>query len=155
MPLFGKREPLPTSRPSPISPKPSFGMMERLGLRPMPKPEQKPQAQPEKPGGLFGGDYKSYMQLRESARGARFAPLPGTSRPVGKEERVKFMQELEQYGKKAGQLHGLSEQSFRERVLPQIKRDLSAIYRKTGSMDSKEYKELDRKRQVWEKGFPK
>lgn len=150
MPFMSKPSPPPYQKPA--------SLFERLGItRPAPKSETKPPAAPPtKAPGLFGKEgYKSYSQLRESARGAPFAPLPGTSQPIGKEKRVGFIKELEEYGKRSGQLHGLSESAFRERVLPQIKRDLSAIYRKTGSTESKEYKELDRKRQLWEKGFPK
>ncbi|MBI2625997.1 MAG: hypothetical protein HYW69_00175 [Candidatus Nealsonbacteria bacterium] len=155
MPMPWKRE--SSFMPKPVPSQKPASMFERLGItRPAPKQEAKPQVKPQPETGPFGKEgYKSYAQLREAARKARFAPLPGTGQSLGKEKRVGIERELEAYGKRVGQVHGMSKQAFTERVLPQIKKDLSAIYRRTGSTESKEYKDLVRKTKVWGEGFPK
>lgn len=157
MPLFGSRESTPASKPSssprypfsskPAGPsKPSFGVLESLGLRSMPKKEAAPQ--PKSPG-LFGeGGYKSQWQLREFARRAPYESMPGTYKKMGKQERVGLVTELQERAKKAGQTLGLSEKTYRERLLPQMKKEKYMLHVKG---DIKGEKLLEKKMKTYEK----
>lgn len=130
----------------------------------MPKPAPKKEAAPELKK-LFGSEgYGSYPNLREFARKVPYLSkenvLPGTIKKLTKNERVAIVEELR---KRAEQItkqpsSTLSEKTYRERIAPQIKKELSKIFQKTGTTESREYKELARKRQLWEewmKGIPK
>src|SRR3989344_3487075 len=131
MPLFGKGSPSrpssPWSKPPAPAARPSWGLAESLGLRSIPKKEGAAAPQIKSPG-LFGEKgYGSFEQQRQFARKAPFAPMPGTGAPLGEKERVKLIQELEERAKKLGQTFGLSEQTFRERVLPQMMKEKAQL----------------------------
>lgn len=140
--------------PTPFMPKPSqkpASMFERLGItRPAAKPEVKPQAAPPaKAPGLFGQEgYKTQWQLREFARKAPYESMPGTAGKLSKEKRVGLVKELEERAKKAGQTFGVSERTFRERLLPQMKKEKYQLHI-AGKYN--EEKQLERKMQQYEK----
>lgn len=138
-------------KPSPSPQKPAVSsIFERLGItRPAPKLEPKPQAAPQSKG-LFGGKtYKSFLELRQFARKAPYAPIPGTFRKLGQKQRVGMIQELQTRAKKMGQTYGLSSEKLNA-VLGKMKKE--KMYAKT----FKEKKALEDKIKVfeqWKKGF--
>ena len=150
MPLFGKS---PLSRPSapwskPSAPRPSWGLAESLGLRSTPKKEGAAAPQIKSPG-LFGEKgYGSFEQQREFVKKAPYESLPGTGQKLGEKERVKLIRELEERAKKSGQTFGLSEQTFRERVLPQMRKEKAQL-EATGKIN--DAIALGRKMQQYEK----
>lgn len=138
------------NRPTPPSPqKSSFGgiLGERLfgGQKPTPKPEQKPQT---KPGLLGPTGYSSFREQKQFAIKAPYEPLPGTVQKLGKKERGALVDELQERARRAGQTYGLSEEKYRTRVAPQIKKDIYQL-RIQGKIN--EAKQLERKTQYWEK----
>ena len=119
-----KRPPIyaPKSSPSPYQ-KPSMSMFERLGVT---NPAQKKEAAPPSKT-LFGKEgYSKYYSMREFARKFPYkeAMLPGTVKRLGEKERLAFIKkELQERGKKFGYLHGLSEKAYRERIVPEMKKE--------------------------------
>jgi len=99
-PSFGWREHLGINKPSPKpqpSKPPSYGLFESLGLRTMPKKEDAaPQeAKPQTPSGFLGKDgYAKDWQLREFARKAPYGYVPGTAKRMEKAMRLEWMKEL-------------------------------------------------------------
>lgn len=146
MPLFGRREPNPSTAPK------SLGGIFKESLfgtsRTTPKPEQKPQARPESKG-LFGKQgYASFQEQRGFARKAPYEPLPGTARRLGKEERLGLIRDLQERSKAIGQYHGLSEQTYKERILPQLRKEKYQLHI-AGKYN--EEKALERRMQQYEK----
>lgn len=86
--------------------------------------------------------------MREFARKEPYEPLPGTVKRLGKEERVGLIKELEERAKRAGQTFGLSERTFRERILPQMKKEKYQLHI-AGRYN--EERALERKMQQYEK----
>lgn len=106
MSLFNRgRESIPAPKPA-VPQKPSFGIMESLGLRPMPKPEQKPQANAPVP--FEKGQYRTFKELQGFTRGIRQEQVPGQSGKVYKPEAQKVEKIVEEYAKKMGKPYGIS-----------------------------------------------
>lgn len=118
--------------------------------RPMSKPETKPQTPPS-PKGLFGekGGYRSWDEAKSFARRLPWekSALPGTSRQLGEQERVNLIEDLRKRDSSSG---GISEQSYRERILPQLKKETAKLDA-AGKINDKI--ELQRKMQMYEKLF--
>ena len=115
---------------------------------PRPSFPSKPSPDQPKPPGLFGqGGYGSWDDMKGFAR--RFpwekSVVPGTGRQLGEQERVNLIEELRKRDPSSG---GLSEQGFRERILPQLKREISQLDA-AGKINEKI--ELGRKIEMYEK----
>lgn len=125
---------MPFSMPSRVPPMPS--------QRPMPKTPEKP-PQPLKP---FGGGFRSWDEMKGSAR--RFpwekSTLPGTGTKIGESERAGIVERMRQLLPSQG---GLSEQSYRDYIVPQLKRKMSQL-ESAGKIDEKI--KLQREMQLFE-----
>lgn len=92
--------------------------------RPMPKPVEKPPA--PQPAKLFGGGFNTWDEMKTSAR--RFpwekSTMPGTGSKVGERERAGIVEKMRQFLPSQG---GLSEQSYRNYILPQLKKEIGQL----------------------------
>lgn len=154
MPLFGKKESFPAPRPG-GQPK-SFGGIFK-------EPEQKPQAKPEFKKPFGGRGYGTFGELKTFAKkglsfGSKENIRPGTFRQLMTGEKFAAVDRVKKYAERLGIRGTISEKTYQERILPQVKRDLAEIYGRTKSTESKEFKSLKTDTQIFEKiikGVPK
>lgn len=153
MPLFGQSSPKPSSPwskpPAPSAPpaRPGWGLFESLGLKSTPRKEGAA-APPAKPPGLFGpNNYSPFKEQKEFARRAPYEPLPGTSRPITREERVQLVEDIEKWSKEIGKPYGLSKQDW-----PLVKQRIQKeMYQHSIKGEVGMVQELQRKIQQYEK----
>ena len=117
--------------------------------RPTPKPEVKPQT-PQRQESFLGkpGEAPSWDTLKSRARAFPWekSVLPGTSRKLGEEERVKFIEKLQKLDLSSG---AISEQGFKERILPKLKEEMRQL-----SVAGKTNEKEDLKRKMKMFGMP-
>src|SRR3989338_6599148 len=110
--------------------------------------EVKPQEPPQSKG-LFGeGGYRTFLELREFVKKAPNEQLPGTGTMLYVKERVQLIEELQKYAARVGQSYSISEQTWRELILPEIKKEEYQLY---SSGKTREMKQLQGKIQQIQK----
>lgn len=119
MSLFGNKSFQKPAVPS-LSQKSSFSPSGRLGMSKPAAPLQKSESK-----GFFGGggDYRTFSQLKEFVKKTTNERLPGTGRVFDAKEKEKFVEELQQLGQAAGKPYSMSEQVWKENILPEMRKE--------------------------------